>query len=101
MIASKDLANLSAECALRGFMLHHLIGDYGALFVLTREELTKQCNTTEEVRDWMSRIDAKRNDAQGLQGFRYLGLLSEHDPTQCAEDAMAPGRMAEMSGTGR
>lgn len=60
MTASKDLANLFAECALGGFVLHHLQGDFGPLFVVTRDELTRQFNSPAEVREWLDRLHPAR-----------------------------------------
>jgi len=74
MSTNKDLANLFAECALRGFVLHHLAGDYGPLFVITRDELTRQFNNPEEVRLWLLRIEAQRAVAAELSNGTPLTM---------------------------
>lgn len=53
MTAAKDLATLFAQCALGGFVLHHLQGDDGPLFVLTRRALTQQFSSAADVRVWL------------------------------------------------
>lgn len=63
MSENKDLSTLFAECAIGGFVLHHLAGDYGPLFVVTRDELTRQFNNPEEVRAWLYRIEGRHMTA--------------------------------------
>lgn len=64
MTTNKDLANLFAECALRGFTLHHLAGDYGPLYIVTRDELTRQFNHPTEVWLWLLRVGSQRGGMQ-------------------------------------
>lgn len=68
-MTDKEMANLGAQCALRGFTLHLLAGDYGPLFVVTRDELTRQCNQPTEVWLWLLRIDAQRSPASAAAGL--------------------------------